>query len=165
MTLIFLLLLSKEVFILFSALYSGIVVTQGGDMVRLTFLNGVNAGLVIPFSLDDVFGNPNLVMTRLVSTDLLWELDVDEASADEAELWIVSDLATRITRAIERGRQVVIGEQTFQVATPTDVAEVARVTAEVDNTMASCCREFWIEREDEAGVVIGLGDLLAVAQS
>ena len=134
-------------------------------MVRLTFLSGVNAGLTIGFTLNDVGGDPNLVTARLVSTDLFWEIDVSEASPEEADLWVVSDLASRTLRAVERGRRVVVGDKVFQVEHLGDEMEIGRVTEQIDTFLAQCCRVWWIAEENEQALVIALGDLLEVAQA
>ncbi len=96
--------------------------------------------------------DPDEVFANLVSHGWNWEIDYSQATDEEAFNWRSSEVAVRILRALFQGRPVTYMGKVYSAKSPEEAREVAFA---IEDEMVASERLLGIERDDEAGLVLG----------
>jgi hypothetical protein len=119
--------------------------------MRITILSGPYAGQ--SRDIDAQIVDPLALLADLVRRNCEWHIDwTSDTSPSDAFIWARADLVWRITRALQRGRRVTFGETTF-----TARQDIEQVAGQIEDAIVQSGLHVFIARDDNAGVIIGIG--------
>ena len=135
-------------------------------MVKITITSGSWVGRTRFFQGERVVENldPLVLGERVDPSELFagflrhrysWEADYSEATDKEILAWFRVELVARIMRALQDGRVVRFLDQEWSVRKNKNILKVAQ---QIEDAIVASGRMVTIDADNEAGLVIGVGD-------
>lgn len=116
-------------------------------MIKMTLLTGPYAGITRDVSEVD----PKVLFHSVcVEHNWEWKIDYSQATEEESQLWGGQDLAIRSIRALQNGRSVYFLDKKYHGFSE-------EIVGELEDALVDSGRLFWLESDDENGVVIKAG--------
>lgn len=125
-------------------------------MIKISCLDGPWAGRV-RHMVDGVSAetgtpvDPGELFTSFLQHGWRWEVDYSEATEEETFSWLRNEMAVRIIRALQEGREVKFLGRKWRVQKNESVQDVAQ---DVEDAIVVSGRLISISRDDESGLVI-----------